>query len=118
MLMNSNFILDFSKAFAERIHREAKDHVDASVRADLSLEATESESVDSSRPSPPVEQIIYAWQLAYGRVPTPEEFELAAVFLRQQYELLTAQRHEEAAAQALINYCQTLLNSNEFLYLE
>ncbi len=118
MLMNSNFVLEFSKAFAERINHEAKEKVDVSVPAALLLDASKCDSADSSLPSPSVEQLVYGWQLAYGRAPTAEEVHLAAQFLHQQLAILTAQGHEAPAVQALTNYCQALLSSNEFLYVE
>ena len=66
--------------------------------------------------SPLTDQIVYAWQLAYGRQPSREEVELAAQFLREQLALLKG--NETPALQAMTNLCQTLLGSNEFLYVD
>ncbi|NQV27923.1 MAG: DUF1553 domain-containing protein, partial [Rhodopirellula sp.] len=68
-------------------------------------------------------QIIRAWQLALCREPSPDELQLAVNFIAEQVE--TLQRHpagipkeRTASRQALTSLCQTLLGSNEFLYIE
>ncbi len=92
MLMNSNFVLQSSQAFAQRI------------------------SSDESKPVN--EQLAYGWQLAYGRTPTPEERVMAESYLSEQRELLESRQHESPNKQALTNFAQALLSSNEFLYVE
>jgi hypothetical protein len=68
-------------------------------------------------------QISRAWQLALCREPSRDELELAVNFVAQQIE--TLQRNPSgiptgrtAGKQALTSLCQTLLGSNEFLYVE
>ena len=68
--------------------------------------------------SPIIEQAVYAWQLAYCRTPTREEVELSARHIETQLDLLMDQGHENPVLQAMANYCQALLGSNEFLYAE
>tara|TARA_B100000809_G_scaffold226304_1_gene237846 strand:+ start:120 stop:593 length:474 start_codon:yes stop_codon:yes gene_type:complete len=68
--------------------------------------------------SPIMKQAVYAWQLAYGRTPSREEMELSAEHIQAQIELLLDQGHENPVRQAITNYCQVLLSSNEFLYAE
>ncbi|HEY2894419.1 MAG TPA: hypothetical protein VGJ16_09415, partial [Pirellulales bacterium] len=64
-----------------------------------------------------------AWQLAYLRVPSREELQVASEFLtRQQKYLRQRPQHTSAGhtaeTQALVNLCQALLSSNEFLYVD
>lgn len=68
--------------------------------------------------APVSKQIIYAWQLAYSRLPTEDEFQLTAAFLVQQFELLRRDKNKQPVRQAMTNFCQSLLSSNEFLYLD
>ncbi len=64
------------------------------------------------------EQIAYGWQLAYGRPPTRAEVQLSIEFIEQQLVLLIASKNESPFEQAMTNYCQALLTSNQFLYME
>lgn len=64
------------------------------------------------------EQIAYGWQLAYGRAPTREEVQYSIEFIEQQVVLLIASKNESPFEQAMTNYCQALLTSNQFLYME
>ena len=68
-------------------------------------------------------QAVRAWQLAYGRDPAVEEFDLMIDFVAEQLELLgqtpaAVPAGRTAARQAIINLCQSLMSSNEFLYIE
>ena len=64
------------------------------------------------------EQIAYGWQLAYGRTPAREEVQLSIDFIEQQVVLLIAAKNKSPFRQAMTNYCQALLTSNQFLYME
>ena len=92
MLMNSDFILKFSLALAERL------------------------AGDESKPV--AEQVVYCWQLAYGRMPSRDELALAETYYDEQRELLQSREHESPEKQAMTNLAQALLSSNEFLYVE
>jgi hypothetical protein len=110
MLMNSDFALQQSGYFAARIRKEAG--------------------------GDPTRQVETAWQLAFGRQPEAAELERALAFLAAQNAPAappavagTAQAGADAqpAAQAsadqpqvdaLVNLCQVLLSTNEFLYVE
>jgi hypothetical protein len=110
MLMNSQFMLDQSATFAQRLEKEAGND--------------------------PMRQITLAWQLAFSRQPTPTELNDASAFLSRQSEYLksveagkaTAEKDEKAKApqkprptpelQALTDLCQSLLSANEFLYTD
>jgi hypothetical protein len=66
--------------------------------------------------SPIIQQAAYAWELAYGRQPTREEMEFAATFIRAQLAILVEQETKKPVLQAMTNFCQALISSNEFLY--
>ncbi len=114
MLMNSGFALRAAERFARRLRREA-----GSSRAD---------------------QIVRAWQLAFGRRPAPSEIERSKSFLAQRVEhsIATSAATEESATAspqpgrasqavtkapdheliALTDLCHALLGTNEFLYVD
>ncbi len=99
MLMNSDFVLDVSKALATRIMTMV--------------------------PDDPARQISTAWNLAYSRPPAADEAVAALSFLVEQAEQFRKQpaRKGEALgatpeAEAMTSLCQMLLSSNEFLYLD
>lgn len=105
MLMNSDFVLQQARHFAERLHREAGGQE---------------------------KQIDLAFELAFSRQPTHREREAAQVFLGGQISELerTIREREnadkgdkktapvEAKREALVNLCQALLSANEFLYVD
>jgi len=67
--------------------------------------------------------LIQAWQKAYCRPPSRQELEIAIDFINQQcHEMAVRPRTLPAGVsppqQALINLCQALLTSNEFLYVQ
>ncbi|MEC7566732.1 MAG: hypothetical protein VX738_13705, partial [Planctomycetota bacterium] len=64
------------------------------------------------------QQVAYGWLLAYGRRATEEELQVSLEFIREQLSLLRSQNHKTPLAQAMTNYCQALLGSNQFLYIE
>lgn len=67
-------------------------------------------------------QIVYAWQIAYGRSPTQDELTVAIDFLANQFQHMIENRDTanqvEPSLQAMTNLCQVLLSSNEFLYVD
>ena len=88
-LLNSDFAVSCCEAFAKRLLSET----------------------DGS----PLALISRAWQLTIGREPTSAEQSLAVEFISTQREQYTG---AEATASALADYCQMLLASNSFLYVE
>ena len=68
-------------------------------------------------------QIVRAWQLALCRDPSTDELKLAVNFIADQIETLQRKpaaipKERTASRQAMTSLCQTLLGSNEFLYIE
>lgn len=94
MLMNSDFITANARQFAQRVQREGGD--DAKQRAAL------------------------AWRIAYAAEPTEQDLADAAGFIAEQTELFEANEatKSEAGLYALASYCQALLSSNRFLYVD
>ena len=96
MMMNSEFIITYADAFANRI-------------------------LDEAGPAD-VDRITLAWRLAYGIRPTDAELRSAADFIRALPAEL-AQQEDRSAKDALTReayavFCQALLSSSRFLYVE
>lgn len=70
--------------------------------------------------STPADQIAWAVQLTLSRRPDPEEVLRMSEFLQRQHDLLRsdASADDPSSLRALVNLCQTLLGTNEFLYVE
>jgi hypothetical protein len=113
MLLNGAFVVVQSEAFAERVRREAG--------------------------ADPKAQAVRAWRLAYGGPPTAPELDAAVAFLRDQAEAFRqapppaapapptsakskakppAPAPPPPEARALAMFCQALLSSNRFLYVD
>jgi hypothetical protein len=104
-MMNGEFTLAQSKHFAERVTRE--------VGAD------------------PADQVKHAWLLAFGATPTESELKNSVDFLKKQTAFFEANpvKPEPVAKgkegppvgpqmEALSTFCQALLTSNQFLYVD
>jgi hypothetical protein len=70
-----------------------------------------------------LESIVRACQLAYSRLPTRDELQMACDFVTTQRNFLRIHPQHMSAgrspeSQALANLCHALLSSNEFLYLD
>ncbi len=94
LLMNNDFLLEQSEAFAARLVREVGNEQKA--------------------------QVIRAWRLAYASEPTADEVSDALRFLARQAERhrATASKPGNPTQQALATFCQALLSSNRFLYVD
>ncbi|HIA19770.1 MAG TPA: DUF1553 domain-containing protein [Planctomycetaceae bacterium] len=106
MLMNSNFVITQARYFAGRLQRE--------VPNDLAA------------------QVALAWKIAFAETAPADEIALAVRFVQKQKEqfqqqktakkkekktdLKTEQAKHELAA--LASFCQALLSSNQFLYVD
>src|SRR5262249_3932602 len=97
MLMNSDFALEQAGRFAARLRQESG--------------------------TDPRDQVALAWQLAFARPATEQEVKQSLDFLARQTDTLKKRTPQPAAradpaAQALTSFCQVLLGSNEFLYVD
>ncbi len=96
MLMNSRFIVDHARHFAERVRREAG--------------------------SEPRAQVALAWRLAFGGEPAGRDVDEAVAFVAAQAEVFRGQKRgpgqPEPQVQALASFCQALLSANRFLYVD
>ena len=94
MLMNGDFLLKQADELAQRIEKEAGDDRAAQVRR--------------------------AWELAFCRTPQENETNEALAFLENQTEELKtrAGKKDKPQHQALTSFCQVLLGTNEFLYVD
>lgn len=90
MLMNSEFIAEYAKSFAERLAKEPD------VRA----------------------QISRAMQLAFAVEPTTAQIDDAVGFINEQTEVFRGQGRADARNLAVANFCQALMTTNEFLYID
>ncbi len=104
-LLNDPAILRAAQAFAGRVVKQAGGDLD--------------------------KQITLAYQLAYSRVPTATQLQAARAFIQQQTAFARERRNtnaplallvpgavgDEAEAAALVDFCHTLFNANEFVYV-
>jgi hypothetical protein len=104
-MMNGEFTLAQSKYFAERVTSEAG--------------------------ADPTEQIKHAWLLAFGTAPTESELKNSVEFLKKQSAFFEANPVKAGPVakgkegppvgpqmEALTTFCQALLTSNQFLYVD
>ncbi|HZT36647.1 MAG TPA: DUF1549 and DUF1553 domain-containing protein [Bryobacteraceae bacterium] len=105
-LLNSKVSLEWAEAFAGRVLQASGDDRSAAVDA--------------------------AYRLAYGRHPDGAEKDIVLTFLAKQQQLIARRiaagekialppalpsGYDRAAAAAMVDFCQMLLNSNEFVYI-
>jgi hypothetical protein len=96
LMMNSDFAVDHSNRLAQRVTDE--------VGQDVSL------------------QVAFAWQLVFANAPSEEELTEATDFVYSQRLLIrnadAKLKAEDAAREALGVFCQALLSSSRFLYVD
>ena len=94
--MNSQFVLSSSSNFARRLREE--------VPHDLKGQVTQ------------------AWQIAFGTKPAETDVSQAVEFITRQQQVFRSASpplsEEEAAQKSLASFCQALISSNRFLYVE
>ena len=108
VLLNSRWVLEEAQEFAGRLLRESDSH----------------ETVDWIR---------RAFELLYGRAPTREELDVSKRFLRDESAILGKRLDlgepvalpphvptgvQRSTAAALVDFCHSLWNTNEFLYYD
>jgi hypothetical protein len=92
MLMNNSFVINESRSMAGQLQHIAKDNLDS--------------------------QIGLAWETTLGQAPTPGELAQSIAFIQKQAALFEAQKERQPDLAALANYCQALLSSNAFIYVD
>jgi hypothetical protein len=70
--------------------------------------------VEESQSRDAVEQ---AYRIAFGRPPTAAEAQLTAGFLRRQTALYQRAGRPDPRRRALVDFCQSLMGSSEFIYI-
>jgi len=113
MLMNSNFIVRQARAFSAHAVRDA-----GRLQAGNGVSAT---GTSRAPHTPWQNQVARAWYLAYGRPPDPRDVETAMRFLARQREFLArhpTSKKADPEREAFTNFCQVLIGSNEFLYVD
>ena len=97
LLINGNWTLARAKALAARVER---------------LEPFSTDDRD---------RIVWAYRLAFGRDPEPDEIADTISFVERQASHCTPaanRSNEQARRDAFVDFCHVLLNSNEFLYVD
>ncbi|MEO6738612.1 MAG: DUF1553 domain-containing protein, partial [Chthoniobacteraceae bacterium] len=102
MMMNDTFVLDTAHSLAKRLRIEAPDDTRAQVAA--------------------------AWRILFNRTPQDADIQRALSHIAEQTEASRTYHHgiqhpkdkpaPEPALEGLASYCQVLLSSNRFLYVE
>lgn len=95
LMMNSGFMIEHAEYFAERLHKE--------------------------QAGKPAEQVKLAWMLAFGKEPSAEEVQQSVSFIESQIPQFktTAKAAGKTPEQlALATFCQALMSSNGFLYVD
>jgi cytochrome c553 len=95
MMMNNEFVVRHSEVLADRVSALAGDDPAARVRL--------------------------AWRLTFASEPTAEQVAAAVAYLGEQQKEFASSTAKDApppARRALATFCQALLNSNEFLYVD
>ena len=96
LMMNSDFAVEYSDLFATRLSTEAGEGIR--------------------------DQITLGWRLAFGAAPSVEDISAAEQYVEQQRQTIQAvapdTKPEDVSRQALATFCQALLSSNRFLYVE
>ncbi|MFP6886530.1 MAG: DUF1553 domain-containing protein, partial [Opitutales bacterium] len=92
IFMNNDFVIDQSRAMAERLRKLAGDDLDR--------------------------QLTTGWERALGHEATDAELSNARDFVHKQTELFRNRKEKQPDLIALANYCQALLSANRFVYID
>jgi hypothetical protein len=114
VLMNSQFVVEYSRYFAQRVVRDVLDPA-----AGFAGNAGGAGGESSANPRAVIQR---AWMLAWGRQPTADESEAAVDYLQRQADVFRTQgdamQQAEAELLALSTLCQSLLSANQFIYVD
>ncbi len=89
-MLNNTFVVEQSDAFARRLLRESKE---------------------------PVERVALAFKIAYGRPATTGELNSSREFFRNMRSSFTDRPEDQRAFMVLSQFCQALMSSAEFRYV-
>ncbi len=102
MMMNDTFVLDTAQSLAKRLRTETPDDLHAQIAA--------------------------AWRILFNRTPEDADIQRALAHIAEQTEASRTYHHgiqhpkdkpaPDPALEGLASYCQALLSSNRFLYVE
>jgi hypothetical protein len=96
LMMNSDFAVTYADAFAKRVLGEA--------------------------PADDNQRVRLAWQLAYAAAPSVADVDSAVQFIAAQRAVISEQGEDKSADRidhdALAVFCQALLSSSRFLYVD
>jgi hypothetical protein len=114
-LLNSEFVRLRAQAFARRIialaNSDAPSETAKSAAAESRGSGNHKENTLKTKPA-----LNFAFELAYSRAPTREEFTAAKNFIKEQQ--LIYQDQPDATLRVWTDLCQMLLASNAFLYVD
>jgi len=91
IFMNNAFVLDQSRAMAEKLAALAKDDLDT--------------------------QLTVGWEHTFGYPATPEQLSQSREFIHRQTALFKERKDKSPQLTALASYCQALMSSNRFVYV-
>lgn len=63
------------------------------------------------------DEVAHAYRIAFGRPPTDAEARLGASFLSTQRAAYARQKRGDAGRAALVDFCQAMIGTNEFIYI-
>jgi len=96
LLMNSDFMIEYARSFADSAYRQAGPHLQ--------------------------DQLRFAWKTAFAEEASPENLQALTEFVAVQTKQISTDHPELTPAaiqiQALEIACQALLGSNQFLYID
>jgi hypothetical protein len=124
ILMNGSFLLEQAARMAERVAQETQKDLPGDPPEDGTHRSAPVKDHRAETPEAQLDaQVSRAWELAYCRSPDDAELKLARDFLNTQIAALQSApdslpKEMTPERQSLISLCQTILSSNEFLYVD
>jgi mono/diheme cytochrome c family protein len=120
ILLNGSFTLEAAAALAERAETLS---TAINTRAVPGIDAWAASSGSGSLGDVSPAAVVAAWRLAFARDPSPAELAETARFIESQLATLRSDATKvpegrSPQQQVLVNLCQVLLGSNEFLSIE
>jgi cytochrome c553 len=92
VFMNNTFTIRHARLMAERVQKIAKDKLDRQLQS--------------------------VWEIAYARAMSADELADAKKFVAEQLQEFRERKSKEPELAALANFCQAVLSSNGFVYVD